>query len=329
MRLRGRLERASFANGVLLVAGWLLGTRVAERWWPATILTYLPQIPLGTATVLLVLASLLKRRGRALVGNLLVLAFLIVGPLGYQFRSPRGASGVPLRVMTYNIHGGTYGIDLVVANIRREAPDVVCLQEAGLETPAGSARLEAAIRKGLPGYDGRRYESLMLLTRRPLLAIRPGRRLEGRATRPMVEAVIEVDGVLVTVVNVHFLLSTPIQRIRTVGLRGYVQRAIDVRERQAAQVLDELAGWHGPLVICGDFNTPPRGHVYGRLAADWRDAVAEVGRGFCYTFPTGAPALRIDYVWMGPGLAASSCRIPRTRGSDHMPVVADLVITRR
>lgn len=329
MRPRGRLERISLLNAGLLVVGWILGTTVAERWWPAAILTYLPQLPLGTATVLLLLAASLKRRGRAIVMNLAVLASFVVGPMGYQFRSPRQTQGSPFRVMTYNIHGGTYGVDGVVETIRREAPDVVCLQEAGLETPAASARLEAAIRKGLSGYEGRRYETLMLMTRRPLLAIQAGRLLEGRATRPMVEAIIEVDGTLVTVVDVHFLLSTPLSRIRSVGVRGYWRNAIDIRERQADQMLKELVGWDLPLVVCGDLNTPPRGRVYERLAGHGRDAVGEVGRGFCYTFPAYLPALRIDYVWLGPGVLANACRTPASRASDHLPVVVDLVIPRR
>jgi len=327
-RSRGRaLVVLSVANLAGIVVLWFLGSFVAERWWPCAILTYLPQLPFGAPLVLLLALSLWRRNRPAVIVNALAGLFFLLGPMGFQLRMPVRTPGSPvLRVMTYNIRGGTRGLSGALRAVRQAQPDVVCLQEAGLNSEAATRRLEHAIRAGLPGYVGRRAESVMTLTRLPIVRVQSRRLLPGRRSRPLLRVTVDFRGRLLTVANVHFVLSTPITHIRTLGVRGFVDTATEIRKAQTDALLEAMANETRPHIVCGDLNTPPRGMVYGSLARRWQDTFAAAGMGFGYTFASRAPLLRIDYVWLSPGLRPVRVLVPPSRASDHRPVVADVVL---
>ena len=105
--------------------------------------------------------------------------------------------------------------------------------------------------------------------------------------------------------------------------------ARDTARTRASQwpVLEEVvASVSGPFIVAGDFNNPPRGLLYGRLAEQWTDAFAQAGWGSGFTFPAHFPLMRIDYLWLSPSLRAVDCYTLGTRASDHLPVVADILL---
>ena len=58
------------------------------------------------------------------------------------------------------------------------------------------------------------------------------------------------------------------------------------------------------------------------------DAFAVAGRGYGHTFPRVLPMWRIDYVLISAHWTAERCAVGRVGGSDHLPLVADLRLTR-
>jgi vancomycin resistance protein VanJ len=59
------------------------------------------------------------------------------------------------------------------------------------------------------------------------------------------------------------------------------------------------------------------------------DSFREVGWGFGYTFYSAFlpfPAQRLDYIWHSAGLTALAAEVGQPGGSDHLPVVARLVL---
>lgn len=76
-------------------------------------------------------------------------------------------------------------------------------------------------------------------------------------------------------------------------------------------------------IIAGDFNMPPRGVVYRRIAGQYRNAFS-AGNGFGYTYRSSLPVLRIDHIFLSPDLRPVRCRTIGTRVSDHRPVVAEV-----
>lgn len=250
-----------------------------------------------------------------------------------------------LRVMSYNVHGcvgadGRLAPERIAHVIAQYDPDVVALQELyapGLPgqpaEPAVSAALSlperlqeivehlqrdflygSAIYWATDGFDN------ALVARRPLRVLRAGRLVPasdrpGEGVRGALWAELERAGQPLQILNTHL---------------GH-----DARQRLAH--LEELLGpeWlggplqRGPLVICGDLNSSPRGRVYRRLARRFRDVQTGLARHRARrTYSSRYPWIRIDHVFVSRHWDVLAAEVPRTdlavRASDHLPVVVDL-----
>jgi len=224
-----------------------------------------------------------------------------------------------LRVMTYNVRSLREGRQRVAAVIRACAPDVVCIQEAprfvrwrskcaalareshlvvvtGGRT-AGATLLLAAVRTRV-----RRREDL-LLTRTP-----------GLHQRGLAMAVLEAGGARLGVASMHLGLSEA------------------ERERHLGEVLGHLHRLDAQqLVLAGDLNECPERPRWQALAARLRDAHAVAPSGGSPTFPARGPRHRIDGVFASGGVEVLRCGVPEdvpglAEASDHLPVVADLLV---
>jgi endonuclease/exonuclease/phosphatase family metal-dependent hydrolase len=98
---------------------------------------------------------------------------------------------------------------------------------------------------------------------------------------------------------------------------------------QQAQQVAELVGENCPAVLLGDFNARPETPEIARLGATLTDTcTAAVGDGPRTTYPAGAPAARIDYIFTSRRLKAAwtSFSTDDPAASDHLPVVSRLVL---
>ena len=87
----------------------------------------------------------------------------------------------------------------------------------------------------------------------------------------------------------------------------------------------------GPLIVCGDFNSPAGRVVHGLMTEHLRDTqVASPSGPRRNTFATLLPILCIDYIFVTEHFEISSCEVPRTPltkvASDHYPLIADLAL---
>jgi endonuclease/exonuclease/phosphatase family metal-dependent hydrolase len=82
-----------------------------------------------------------------------------------------------------------------------------------------------------------------------------------------------------------------------------------------------------PVLVAGDFNTPVESRVF---QAHWseglQDAFSQVGRGLGMTKYNGWIRARIDHVLTGPGWYVRRTEIGYDLGSDHRPLIVDLVL---
>lgn len=106
-------------------------------------------------------------------------------------------------------------------------------------------------------------------------------------------------------------------------LDGGVQTTRRNRQSQLEILLREAAAARGPLIVAGDFNTPPRGQIYRALTAQFSDAWDAAGRGLGYTFASSQPSLRIDHVF-ARGLQIVSAEVQPPGGSDHRALAVRL-----
>lgn len=235
--------------------------------------------------------------------------------------APGGASRPrELRLLTYNLGTDLAVGDRLAQGLARSGADVIALQELSHEN---AALLDGALGERYPhrvlhpaGIPGRGLFSTW-----PIVA---SEWIEDTQVRRHLRVELDVDGRALTVWVLHLSMQM-----------SFLGRATD-----AAADLDRIlarAGGDGAVVLCGDFNTTERSADWRRVrAAGFEDAFRAAGRGPGFTFPIGnrylgipAPTcVRIDYVWIGRALAARRAWVGPDLGSDHLPVLADLVLGR-
>jgi len=242
-----------------------------------------------------------------------------------------------LRVMTYNVHAcvgtdGRLNLRRIVDVIAQYAPDVVALQELDVgrgrsnfvdqgEEIAKTLKMTHQFFPAIAFAEERYGDAIMStlpfeLVKCDHLPSHPNQR-KTVEPRGAIWATVEFSGVKCHVFNTHLGLSK--------------------RERQLQ--LDCLLGpdWVGavdqgqPVVFCGDFNTMPKTFGYRKISRCFKD-VQTARRGFRpkRTWTSRVPVSRIDHIFVNKRFEVRTVLVPRTaltkRASDHLPVVADLVL---
>jgi endonuclease/exonuclease/phosphatase (EEP) superfamily protein YafD len=306
----------------LLVLGLVL--RWGEEWWPATILMFSPRWVLAVPFAALVPAAAFTR---SRVGGVAVLAALVaaVPVTGFnvpwqQIGSPAPA-GAPFRVVTLNMHYSKANPGPFEELIATHEPDVVAVQE--WPESARSALLSA------PEWHVRATPRLFLASRHPV------RRATELGSDSMGEHALATHYELETPAGVVHLFSVHTASTRD-GIAHTLRdnrtgpaevRANSARRReQSAYIAGRAAACRGPVVVLGDFNTPPESPIFPRVWAGYTDAFSAAGWGWGYTFYGSRTAVRIDHVLAGPGWRVNRCRVGPDVGSPHRPVIAELTL---
>ena len=219
-------------------------------------------------------------------------------------------SGVPLRVLSYNVHGLRDDRAALTGLVRDLAPDVVVVQEAPRRfrwrhkcaALADAVDMVVAV-GGMPALG-----NLLLVTLRVNVhetwclryPLTPGRHLRGAAF-----ARCSVRGAQFSISGSH-LGTDPVER-----------------PAQAAEWKAALAAIEGPLIAAGDLNEGPGGGAWRTLADGF--VTAESPK---LTFPATLPRQRLDAVFVSPDISVDKYDVIETdqavRASDHLPVLADL-----
>lgn len=225
-----------------------------------------------------------------------------------------------IRVMTWNVHGALgrnkdFDIFRVIALIRAHQPDIVALQE--IDSRRGTGDFFAQLREEFKGFgvDARSiatadgdYGQILLsrwnIERSEIHDIS----FQEREPRRAIAADIASPSGIIRVVASHLGLS--------------------LRERNAQlRALLEIVGREEVLtVLAGDFN-------------DWiwagsvRNVLRRVlpGRTRHRTFPSSWPIFRLDRIYCRPGraLVHSFVDPQAAQISDHLPVIADLIVPQK
>lgn len=306
----------------------------AERWWWTTLLLYIPQAVYLAPAVVTVPAALFGRDGRALLLNGLVLA-LVAGPvMGLHIPLPHpvpAADRPRLRVLEYNIEAAKGGFQQIQPEIDRFRPDVVILAEAS--GSGNDTTLAPALEHAFEGWHTALGGEVFVASRWPVVERRDtplgsGAWPEQVHTRRKVDLKIRAPFGVFRVVGLHFYTAVNGRTLKNEWRKApaYMRHTAAVRLDQARNLLEYTEQLPEPLIVAGDFNTPPAGMIYGKLTARFGDAFAERGRGWGYTFPSKHPLLRIDYIFHSPHWEATETRVGEGRGSDHRCVFAELAL---
>ncbi|BAS26777.1 endonuclease/exonuclease/phosphatase family protein [Limnochorda pilosa] len=239
-----------------------------------------------------------------------------------------------LRLMTFNIrHGerpdGVIDLEAVAGTIDEAGADVVGLQEVDRYLPRSGCRDQAAEIAGALGWhhafqaamtgEGlygahRSGYGIAVVSRHPIL-FRYGERLassRGREAR----AFLHVELPWGTSGSFHLVCTH-------LGL-DQAERLVHVE-----RILAYGQQLPPSKAVVGDWNALPESEEVRAMTARWVDAATEAPGSPEPTFsyrsePPGRPNVRIDYVFIDPGLQADEVHVGSARVSDHLPVIATL-----
>ncbi|MBI2360574.1 MAG: endonuclease/exonuclease/phosphatase family protein [Deltaproteobacteria bacterium] len=223
------------------------------------------------------------------------------------------------RVMTWNIHGGVgtdgrFALARITETIARHDPDVAALQEVDSRRTTGQRSAFEVLREAV-GEHGIEAKSIttadgdygqMVVSRWPFGATEvhdltvgdyePRRAIETQVRTPM--------GTF-RLVATHFGLDLTERRTQA-------QRLIEIARRHpmTTVMLGDFNEWFWPASFRG---------VLGRELPD---------RTRHATFPSWWPVLRLDRIFCWPRRTLVGSFVDRraARASDHLPVIADIVI---
>ncbi len=241
---------------------------------------------------------------------LLLDAYVIVPDLASARRAV--GEGAPVRVLVVNVHRSSVSYEEVRRLIAREQPDVVGI----IEVDPGWLRELAPVLAPYPSrIEVPRADNfgMALYARGPLTGATEY--LEVRV--PAILAEVSASGVRLGVALLHPVPPLD-DELREDQLRHFDAVAARVR------------GFASPFVVMGDFNATPWSRAFARLRGATGACDTRAGFGAQTSFPADGWLLRIpiDHVLVACSIGVRDRRVGPDVGSDHLPVIADLVVPR-
>jgi endonuclease/exonuclease/phosphatase (EEP) superfamily protein YafD len=273
-------------------------------------------------TVLVPAVLLLRSR---LFVVLLAVAFVVGWPVmtfnvPWQRLTRPTPAGTPFRVMTLNMHYSQCDPKPLEDLVSGLEPDIVAIQEwQGWDRSA----LKTAL-----GWHVHATPRLFLASRHPIeRAIELGDNSMGEhASAGQYELHTPVGPV--HIFSLH--MATTRQGIADTlheNRRGPSEIRVNSARRwqQSVYIAKQAAECHGPVLVVGDFNTPPESMIFRRVWIGYNNAFSAGGWGWGYTFFGARTMVRIDHILAGEEWSCAACQVGPYVGSFHQPVIADLV----
>jgi endonuclease/exonuclease/phosphatase (EEP) superfamily protein YafD len=264
-------------------------------------ISYAAPYPLLLLVAIVLAALHTCRRSRRLAIACLALALVAgwqwVGMWGKD--GGQAAEGTTVRLLFWNASRPNHPSPALIEAVRAEGPDLVALVEAGEWTDIAVAAYE----REMSDYRPTQLKGGMLLFSRRPVQLQEIRRLPNRTTINRLSFETAAGPVGFVLVDIG---SDPLFNRRPL-----------IRE-----VL-EVAGGDEALVIAGDFNTPFNSVAFDPFRERYHHALKDAGAGPIETWPSIAPCLAIDHVWLSRSLALMSGRKRWTTASDHAMVVVE------
>lgn len=326
-RLR-EVEAGAVAGGVVL--GNLLGRWLCPLlpegsfasvvlWWP---LFLVQAFALHLAVLLLGFAVVAGWTGRRrLMAGCLAAAAFSAAPWVDEFVPAQQVGPGPgrtLRVATANLLGISRDHDALVEELAAWDPQVLLLVEY---TAPWHRALFRRLGSRYPYREVRLRQDafgMALYSKFPLSETEPAW-LEDWANAPQLRATLDVGGRRLHLLGIHTMPPRTPEYTRY--HRGMVRRMMGL-----------VGETPDPLILLGDFNfgvnTPQQRALLG---AGFVDAASAVGAGPAGTWPVLSflrhlPGMRLDHVYVRGNLGVVDFRTGEGRGSDHRPIMADLLL---
>ena len=308
--LRRRFAEAS------LIALWcaLLAAMLGRYAWP---LDLFANFRVQYTLLFLIVAILLFALRSPLLGALAIAgavvgAVPIVSYMGVQ-TARADAGTAQFRVVAYNSWFRNHDYTAIGRFLEQAQADVIVLAERDRDD--GALRIADHLHSYPYSFIERQPHGAIVFARWPIVSAELMPLTEGPgvlATR----VTLDWQGTPVTVlgVHLHWPLGPKNSRMRNAELAGIAAFAAARKE---------------PVIVAGDFNVTPWSHNFRKTlqASGLSDCAA--GHGLAPSWPAQFPPLgiRIDHCWVSHHWRSADVRLGPANGSDHLPLIADLVWT--
>lgn len=331
-RLLAFLVVLGLAIAIVLALGFRFGSE--EMWW-IEIARYVPfPAYLVPALALVACAWPLGWRWRllSLVAPLVVATELMGLAVGAA-----DENGTRLRFMTYNIKAYLArrtpdGYAKLAWEIAGQDPDVIVMQDG--QSIESADELPAPMKAALKGRQLYVQNQYIVASRYPLRNCAPGNMSYSGQEDDFVHCTLSVAGKDIDLFTAHFVSPREgLNAARGKSEGGLMEWKDNFRDRmaQSIQLAAAVAQAKGPVIVAGDLNADERSPVVRRLlATGLRDAYSSASIGYGYTLGhdlrPGFSFLRIDHVLVSHDIGVRDAAPGGKEGSEHRPVVADLLL---
>lgn len=218
--------------------------------------------------------------------------------------------GQKLRVLQSNINKHNYQYSQLFSLVREENPDIAVFLEVSKTNAKNFEVLRDTLPYSIAAQDGD-IDGTIVYSKLPLKNASVKSIGEGRKS---ILADLTIQDQTISLITAH-----PSQ---TLGKIYYEER-----NRQLAAIADYVAKVKKPLLV-GDFNVTMWSPYYKRFVSTAKLRNARRGFGILPTWPTDYPVLSIpiDHCFVREDIKVLKTRTGRKVGSDHLPVITDLLI---
>ncbi|MBD1884774.1 endonuclease/exonuclease/phosphatase family protein [Microcoleus vaginatus] len=249
---------------------------------------------------------------------LLVSAFCIILNLAeivpWYFPAPAVAAATPgqnLRILHSNVLRSNRRYSDVISLVKAEQPDIAVF----VEVNSTWAKQLSVLSEIFP------YSSTQQESERFGSAIYSKLPLENSSVkafsnqRKSLSADVKFQGKIISLLLAH--PTVPIK-----------QKSFIDRNKQLAGIGEYAAQVKNPLIVVGDFNTTMWSPFYKNMVKTGKLRNARSGFGILPTWPTFMPLayIPIDHFLVSKEIGVLKIRTGRNVGSDHLPLITDLVI---
>ncbi len=223
------------------------------------------------------------------------------------------ATGPQLRLMSFNVLGSNNDVAAVVAEIRRQQPEVLVLQEYTARWHQDlTAQLEEYPYRALhPRWHG---FGIAIYSKLPLKQSEVVPLTRQFADVPAIVAQVSVAGEYLTLIGVHTASPVSPSRLR-------------LRNQQLHEIGELANRLPNPKLVVGDFNCSPWSPYFGQFVQSTGLMDSRLGfgnQGSWSEFPFLPIRIPIDHAMISPQIRVHSRWNGLHAGSDHRPIVLDL-----
>lgn len=287
---------------------WLIGTglrwTVRDSFQPLAMVFYALPAPVLLVLGLIATRCAFRLELKRLRQGLPILLILQTGLWlagSYGFRSQPEPPAGSLRIVFWNVCRGYLDYERIAEDLMAQNADLIAMVEAG---PDGE--MPELWQRLCPGYSVERLGSDMMVLVRDGRVERfdPGQRGDMMRYR-VCHLTIRGQPLKLIIADIK---STPWR------WRG-----------GSFQTLSDLAGQHSdaPVILCGDFNTPPDSCHADLLRTRLFNSHEVAGEGLRETWPIVLPVLTLDQVWGSDRIEWLRSRALWSAVSDHRAVTAE------